>query len=192
MEASASKELPLEPAPQTDPRIHKWATRLVRKLQGAGVRTSDAVLTTSKYGYRSAYFAVPGIGEVRVSDHPLNDAHPTSDVSISRPASFIDLARAYVYVHNKSQPRKLSVLEDDPFIMEASEAVTEIARMEAEKASKLAAFEAYKKIEVARRAFWDDQIARSGLEGDHKDVKFQLRMQGVRCPPEFASTGEVL
>lgn len=181
------KAPPPEPAAPSDPRIHKWATRLVRKLKAAGVRTSDVVLTTSKLGYRSAYFGVPGIGEVRVSDHPLNDAHPTSDVSISSPASFVDLALAYVYVHNRSQPRKLSVLDQDPFIMEAADAVTHLANIETEKAARLAGSEVIKRAEDARRAFWDEQVANSGLDGDYKDVKFQLKMQGVRCPPEIAA-----
>lgn len=144
-------------------------------------------MTTSKFGYRSAYFAVPGIGEVRISDHPLNDAHPTSDVSISSLVSFVDLARAYVYVDNRSQPRKLSVLEHDPFIMEAAEAVTFVANLEAEKEARLAAREALVREEDARRAFWDDQVARSGLEGDYKEIKFQLKMTGIRCPPEIAT-----
>lgn len=186
------KAPPPEPAAPSDPRIHKWATRLVRKLKAAGVRTSDIVLTTSKFGYRSAYFAVSGIGEVRVSDHPLNEAHPTSDVSISSPASFVDLARAYVYVHNKSQQRKLSVLDHDPFIMEAGEAVRYLANLEAEKEIKFAARGVLVREEDARRAFWDNQVASSGLEGDYKDIKFQLKMQGVRCPPDWIGRGLIL
>lgn len=188
MEAvTTGKAPPPEPAAPGDPRIHKWASRLVKRLNAAGVRTSDVLLTTSKFGYRSAYFGVPGIGEVRVSDHPINDAHPTSDISISSPATFLDLARAYAYVHNKSQPRQLAVLEHDPFLMEVGEAEVYLAGLEQEKAARLAASEIVKRAEAARRAFWDDQVARSGLDGDYKEVKFLLKMQGVRCPAEIAA-----
>jgi hypothetical protein len=187
VEALVGKAPPPEPAAPGDPRIHRWAARLVKKINKAGVRTSDILLTTSKFGYRSAYFGVPGIGEVRVSDHPLNDAHPTSDVSISRPASFLDLARAYAFVHNRNHQRTLVVIEHDPFIMEIGEAISFMEAIENEKAERLAVSEVVQKAEAARRAFWDEQVSNSGIEGDYKDIKFQLKMMGVRCPPELAA-----
>jgi hypothetical protein len=187
MEAVIGKAPPPEPAAPADPRIHKWASRLVSRLKDAGVRTSDVLLTTSKFGYRSAYFAVPGIGEIRVSDHPLNEAHPTSEISISSPTSFHDLATAYAYAHNKYHARKLAVLAHDPFLMEVGEAEAYVARLESEKAERLAKSEILKKAEDARRAFWDEKISTCGIEGDYKDVKFQLKMMGVRCPVEFAA-----
>ncbi|MBY3432730.1 hypothetical protein HFN89_00890 [Rhizobium laguerreae] len=144
-------------------------------------------MTTSKFGYRSAYFAVPGIGEIRVSDHPLNDAHPTSEISISSPTSFHDLAKAYAYAHNKYHVRKLAVLAHEPFLMEVGEALAYVERLESEKVERLAKSELIKRTEDARRAFWDEKVSTCGIEGEYKDIKFQLKMMGVRCPEEIAT-----
>lgn len=176
------KAPPPEPAATDDPRIHKWATRLVTRLQEAGVRTSDILLTTSRFGYRSAYFAVPHIGEVRVSDHRVNDAHPTSDISISSPRSFIDLVRAYVYVHNARHPRKLGVIKREPFLMELGEAEEYIK-------DKTARREWHEMVQAARAGFWSERIATSGLDGDPEEIKALLRLQGIR-PPHFPEYGE--
>nr|WP_250808517.1 hypothetical protein [Neorhizobium tomejilense] len=162
-----------------DKRIHPWASRLVLRLRQAGIRTSDIVRTRTKYGYCSAYFGVFGIGEVRVSDHPMSGKQ-ASDVSISNPVSYLDLLKAYAFYHNRHHSVQLAVLEDPPTLMEVSAAERHLAALEEDAKAKAATQGAYNRLEAERRAFWQVKVAESGLEGTYQEVKFQLKMMGVR------------
>lgn len=163
-------------------KIHEWTKRLVYQLNRAGIRASDASLSRSKKGYYSAYFGVPGMGEVRVSDHPIVRELSTADISISGPPSYIDLAKAFIFKHNEITGGDLTVLDQPPYIIGAAAGSDLLAAIEAEKAARAAAREALVEYEARRREWWAGQIAASDLEGTPKEIKFQLKSRGVRYP----------
>lgn len=189
MTTSDIQEIELPELDCGDRRIHHWATRLAARIREAGIKTSGVDCTRTKYGYRSAYFAVKGIGEVRVSDHPMS-GRQASDVSISSPTSFMDLLKAYVFYHNGHHPVQLVVMDDPPTIMERAAAELYVAEKARKAAEKAMAREANVRIETERQAFWRAAVAASGIEGSYKDVKFQLKAMGVRHRPAITTRGE--
>jgi hypothetical protein len=163
-------------------KIHDWSKRLVQQLNSAGIRATDVTCSRSKNGFYSAYFGVPGLGEVRVSDHPLVRNISTADISISSPASYIDLAKAFVFKHNQATGSNLTVIDRHPYIMDTTAGAELIAAIEADRIAREAAREALIKYEGRRSEWWSEQIAASGLKGTPKEIKFQLKSRGVRYP----------
>lgn len=176
-----------------NPEVRKWAKALHRRLSGMGLHISGLTHNVSRGGWYSSYFGVVGVGEVRISDHPINAKHPTSDVSIGDAGSFEDLCCRYVLAHNELHPVKLEAVDEKPYILRSSE-VDYWRRSKAEAAERretrrLAAH--LKEIEsqdqlratkLAKKTFWDDQVARSDIEGPYKFVVARLKACGVRFP----------
>lgn len=158
--------------------IHEWTKRLVHQLNRAGIRATEASLSRSRNGYYSAYFGVPGMGEVRVSDHRIVRQLSTADISISGPASYIDLAKAFIFKHNQITGGDLTVLDQPPYIIGAADGADLLAAIEAERMARAELVE----YEARRREWWAEQIAISGLAGTPKEIKFQLKSRGVRYP----------
>lgn len=188
MTNSAIQETEVSKLDCGDRRIHHWATRLAARIREAGITTSGVDCSRTKYGYRSAYFAVKGIGEVRVSDHPMS-GRQASDVSISSPVSYTDLLKAYVFYHNRHHPVQLVVVNDPPTIMEQSAAALHVAEKARKAEEKAMARKTNARIETERQAFWRAAVAASGIEGSYKEVKFQLQAMGVRHRPEITTQG---
>jgi hypothetical protein len=166
-------------------KIHDWTKRLVQQLNRAGVRVSEPSFSRSKKGYYSAYFGVPGMGEVRVSDHPLVPELSTANISISGAPSYIDLAKAFIFKHNQITGGDLTVIDQPPYIIGASAGAELLAAIEADRLARAAAREALAKNELRRREWWDGQIAASGLAGTPKEIKFQLKSRGLRYPGDM-------
>ncbi len=163
-------------------KIHEWTKRLVHHLNRAGIRATEASLSRSRKGYYSAYFGVPGMGEVRVSDHPIVPQLSTADISISRPVSYIDLAKAFIFKHNEITGGDLTVLDQPPYIIGAAAGAELLATIDAQRAAIAAEREELERYVARRREWWAEQIAASGLEGTSKEIKYQLKSSGVRYP----------
>lgn len=163
-------------------KIHDWTKRLVQHLNKAGIRASQPSFSRSRNGFYSAYFGVPGMGEVRVSDHPIVRELSTADISISSPASYIDLAKAFIFKHNEITGGDLTVLDQPPHIIGAASGAELLAVIEAQSAARVAEREEQERNVARRREWWAVQIAMSGLEGTPKEIKFQLKSRGVRYP----------
>jgi hypothetical protein len=165
--------------------VHLWAKQLQLRLVQLGLKASTVTPTVSKQGWCSAYFAVKDIGEVRVSDHPMNEKHPTSDVSIGDASSYVDVCTRYVAEHNRLHEKKIFAVDDTPFIIPSTE--RSIRSWNAQQAQRVATREAKegahaREVEKQQlhKAFWDEEIRKSGLKGDEKTIKKVLLSQGVR------------
>lgn len=154
----------------------------MRHLRRAGVRTSDVSCSISPKRYYSAYFGVPGLGEVRVSDHPAARELFTSNMSLDRPKTYLDLARAFVARHNSATGGNLAVIEREPYILDACAAAILEETLEARRLEAADALARLTAEESARREWWNARIAESGLPGDPKDIKAKLKKGGVRYP----------
>lgn len=167
-------------------KVHDWTKRLVKQLNAIGIRATAPALNKSKRGYYSAYFGVPGLGEVRVSDHPLAVSSSIADVSISSPASYADLAKAYVYKHNLTFGTDYAVVGTPSMIIDRMEGAALLAATEEARLNKAAARAALDADVAARTEWWDRKVAESGLEGSPKEIKQTLKRQGMRypAPPE--------
>lgn len=165
-------------------KIHDWAKRLVRHVKRVGIRATEPVFNTSRKGYYSAYFGVPGLGEVRVSDHPMDKSRSTADISISSPLSYLDLAKAFVFKHNQILGTDLTVLDQPPYIVGKGEGAELIRRIEEMRIRNEAARAVLAADVSARIEWWKKQISESGLEGSPKEVKHQLKRRGVRYPAD--------
>jgi hypothetical protein len=163
-------------------KIHDWTKRLVQQLNKAGIRASEPSFSRSRKGYYSAYFGVPGLGEVRVSDHPIVHSLSTADLSISSPPSYIDLAKAFIFKHNQVTGGDLTVIDQAPYIIGAADGAELLAAIEADRLARAAVREALAAEVARRRAWWEGQIAASGLPGTPKEIKYQLKSRGVRYP----------
>lgn len=161
-------------------KIHEWTKRLVHQLNRAGIRATEASLSRSRNGYYSAYFGVPGMGEVRVSDHRIVRQLSTADISISGPASYIDRAKAFIFKHNQITGGDLTVLDQPPYIIGASAGADLLAAIEAGRMARAAERAELMEYEARRREWWAGQIATSGLAGTPKEIKYQLKSRGVR------------
>lgn len=164
-------------------KVHPWAVRLVRHLRGAGVRATDPVLVKGRTGFYSAYFGVPGLGEVRLSDHPKGKS-ATVDVSISSPSSYLDATRALVFAYNSATGADLVVLERRPYVASSAAAKELLEEIERERVEKAEAAAAKADFVSERHAFWERQVAESGIEGSFKEVKFELKRRGMRYPAD--------
>lgn len=122
------------------------------------------------------------MGEVRVSDHPVMNGTLTSNISFNRPASYLELAKAFVAKHNSVASGNLAVIDFEPYILGAESAGVLLAEKEARE-NLAATYQAERvRIESDRRAWWDEQVAASGLAGDYKEIKAVLKRQGLRYP----------
>ena len=163
-------------------KIHDWTKRLVRHVNRVGIRATEPVFSTSRKGYYSAYFGVPGLGEVRVSDHPMGKSRSTADISISSPSSYLDLAKAFAFKHNQILGTDLTVIDQPPYIVGKGEGADLIRRIEEMRIRKEAARAALAADVSARIEWWEKQISASGIQGTPKEVKHQLKRRGVRYP----------
>lgn len=176
MEPETASGLPHPMNP--DRRIHRWARALEATLRGLGLKTSEVTATCSRAGFCSAYFAVHGIGEVRVSDHPPTK-HTTSDLNIFDVNSLKDVCAKYADEHNRRHELGLIAVNRTPFLLLSDS--ESIARWN-KKQNRVARIQ---EEEEMAREFWQKRVAESGLEGSFREVKSALKIQGVKfIPPE--------
>jgi hypothetical protein len=124
------------------------------------------------------------MGEVRISDHPLVRYTSTADISISGPPSYIDLAKAFVFKHNEIMGGDLTVIDRQPYIISAAAGAELLQSIELEGLEREAARAALEAEVARRREWWAKQIAKSGLDGSYKEVKYELKRRGLRYPGE--------
>jgi len=113
--------------PKTANAVHEGADEIVKKLRAAGISASEPDHSINRHGEASSYFRVPGIGEVRYSDHSKNENYDMSNLSLGKTDDIDDLVRYIQKVKEKaaaaSEARKA----------EKAAAAVEVEKKEADK-----------------------------------------------------------
>ncbi|NTF17811.1 hypothetical protein G6L37_05310 [Agrobacterium rubi] len=111
-------------------------------------------------------------------------------MSISSPSTYLDLARAFVFKHNELTDSDLTVVDQPPYIIDASEGLDLIRSIEETRIRNEAARSALATDVAARIEWWAARVAESGLDGTPREIKHQLKRQGMRFPADATRGNE--
>ncbi len=149
------------------PAVHCWAIQLKDDLRRIGLTTTFPDFSINGAG-ASAYFAIPGFGLVRISDHPTGASK--ADVNIVGCATYLEALETLVTALNEKigcnwfVHRKAPILRDYPPPPKPEQLISDAEAQ-------------------ARAKFWAAAAEASPFVGRRKNVKKLLKKSGISFPP---------